>query len=98
MSFREEEIVVLIDEDGAEVEFEIIEIFELKENKYAFLFPIADEDDEAVIMKIVKENEEEVLMDIEDDAEWNSVVEAWEDIIDELESEEEGLELDQDSN
>ena len=95
MSFREEEIVVLIDEDGVEVEFEIIEIFEINENKYAFLFPIAEEDDEAVIMKIQKENEEDVLVDIEDDEEWNAVVEAWEEIIDELESEEQDFEPEQ---
>ena len=89
MSFHEEEIVVLIDEDGAEVEFEIIELFELNGNSYAFLFPIAEDDEEAVIMKVAKnENNEDILVDIEEDDEWKAVVEAWENIIEELEAEE----------
>ncbi len=90
MAFYEEEIVVLIDEDNVEIEFEIIEIFELNDQNYAFLFPVDDEDDEAVIMKIVVDVDgEDILVDIEDDEEWNSVVAAWEDIVEEFEEEEE---------
>jgi len=100
MAFHEEEVVVLIDEDGAEIEFEIIEIFELNNMQYAFLYPLDDNDDEAIIMKIVQdENNEDILVDIEDDEEWSNVIEAWEEIIQELEEEEaEEEELDTEEN
>ena len=89
MAFYEEEIVVLIDEDNVEMEFEVIEIFELKEQKYVFLFPANEDDDEAVIMKIVVDADgEDILVDIDNDEEWNNVVEAWEEIIEEIEEEE----------
>jgi len=90
MSFQEEEIIVLIDEDENEIEFEIIEIFETtaNDNKYAFLFPL-DEDEESIIMKIVlDEDDEEILVEIDDDQEWEEVIQAWEDYISELEEEE----------
>jgi len=89
MAFQEEEIIVLIDEDDNEIEFEIIEIFETTDdNKYAFLLPV-DEEEESIIMKIVlDEDGEEILVEIDDDQEWEEVIQAWEDYISELEEEE----------
>jgi uncharacterized protein YrzB (UPF0473 family) len=89
MSFREEEIIVLIDEDDNEIEFEIIEIFETENgNQYAFLFPL-DEEEESIIMKVViGEDDEEILVEIDDDEEWNEVINAWEDYISKLDEEE----------
>ena len=79
----ESDTVVLVDEEGEEHSFEMLDIIELDGNEYAILRPLDDEMDdedepEAVILKIeTDENGEEVLTDIEDDDEWEKVADAW---------------------
>ena len=79
MSEERDNILELIDEDGVEHDFEVLDIFELEENSYAVLLPLDDpefaDSDDAVIMRVdTDENGEDVLCDIEDDEEWEKVV------------------------
>ena len=89
------DVVVLIDEDDREHQFEIEAILELDEGKYAILIPLDEaytNTNEAIIMKFgLDENGEEVLFDIESDEEWDAVADAYDQI---LESEE-GFDFDE---
>ncbi len=79
---RNENIVVLIDEEGKEVEFEVHMTIEVADNNYAILMLMEQrKDDEAYIFRItVDENGEDVLEAIEDDDEYTTVVAAYETI------------------
>ena len=84
----ENENVVLVDEDGLEHTFALLDVIEVEGSEYAILQPLGedladDEEPEAVILKIeIDENGEEVLSDIDDDDEWEKVADAWQDAID----------------
>lgn len=85
---EQEEILTLIDENGEERNFSIIEILEVDGSEYAILLPVegeveAEEDaDEAIILKFAEDEEgNEILVEIEDDEEWEKVADAWEDLI-----------------
>lgn len=73
------ETIVLIDDEGAEHEFEVEAFLDVDEEKYAILVPLEEEyENEAVIMRFGKDdNGEEVLFDIEDDEEWEKVADAY---------------------
>jgi putative Holliday junction resolvase len=80
---REDELIILTDEEGIEHEFSIIDVIEVDNRQYAILLP-ADEDEEegeAVIFRIEEEDGEDVLVDIEDDDEFERVVEVWEELL-----------------
>ena len=79
MSEERDNILELIDEDGVEHDFEVLDIFELEENSYAVLLPLDDpefyDSVDAVIMSVDSdENCEDFLCDIVDDEEWEKVV------------------------
>lgn len=68
--------VTLVDEDGNEEEFEVLDMFELDNVEYVVIAPVADVDsDDALIFRLSynEETGEEILSDIEDDAEWDKV-------------------------
>ncbi|MBN4074526.1 MAG: hypothetical protein COA82_04250 [Alkaliphilus sp.] len=79
---QNENIVVLIDEEGKEVEFEVHMTIEVADNNYAILMLTEErKDDVAYIFRItVDENGEDVLEAIEDDDEYTTVVAAYETI------------------
>ena len=80
----EDGLVVLIDEENHEHTFQVLERVELKE--YAILVPWdEDDDDSAIPLKIVIEDGEELLYDIDDDEEWEAIVEYWNSYVDEEE-------------
>lgn len=84
----ENENLVLIDEDGNEVEFAFIGSLESEENEYVVLSPVNGEDiDEIIIFKVEKEGEEEFLVEIEDDEEWEKVADLWDEISEDDEEE-----------
>lgn len=86
-----DEKVVLVDEDGEEHEFVLIDVLEMDGGEYAILEPLEDEDDEseAIILKVGKdENGDDILYDIEDDEEWEKVADYWQDLIENEEEEE----------
>ena len=83
-------ILILIDEEGEEHEFELLAELEIEDEKYRVLVPFddeeADEDEdefEVVILKVVVDEEgNEFLSDIEDDEEWERVADAWQELAD----------------
>ena len=82
------EEVVLVDEDGEEHTFLMLDAIEVDGSQYAILQPTGDELDdeewEAVVLKIeLDEHGEEVLVEIEDDDEWEKVVDIWQEIVEE---------------
>jgi uncharacterized protein YrzB (UPF0473 family) len=46
MTEERDDFVVLVDEDGEEVEFEHLDTIELDGNEYVVLLPLVEEDDE----------------------------------------------------
>ncbi len=90
------DIIVLNDDEGNEHEFMHLETLELEGSTYYVLLPVdetEDEDDEeaeAIILKLGKdENGEDMLMDIEDDEEWEKVADAWDEMEEDEEEDEE---------
>lgn len=89
--FDEEEfpILVLVDEDGVEHEFELLAELEIEEQGYRVLVPLEEEEEmdeeaevEVVILKVVYDEEgNEFLGDIEDDEEWEKVADAWQELV-----------------
>lgn len=88
--FLEEEfpILVLVDDEGVEHEFELLAELEIDEETYRVLVPLfTDEDEEndeveVVILKVVHDEAgNEFLSDIEDDEEWEKVADAWQELV-----------------
>ncbi|WP_104372580.1 DUF1292 domain-containing protein [Desulfocucumis palustris] len=78
----EDEVLTLIDENGEERNFTVIDILEVEGTEYAILLPVDEESDEAIILRFEKDEEgNELLVDIEDDEEWEKVADAWEEMI-----------------
>ena len=90
----QENIINLIDENGVESAFEIILTLEAEGKEYAILVPVEeDEADEALIFRIDQDEEGEILVPLEDDAEYEIVVDVYNTLM-----EEEGLNFDEDEN
>ena len=70
--------ITLIDEDGNELEFTIVQYLEVDDKGYAVLLPEDDPESGAVIFRVETEDGEEVLYDIEDDDEFQRVIDALE--------------------
>lgn len=82
----DEQLIETIDEDGNVVNFELLDIIVFEGKEYGLLLPKDEktDDNEVVLMRLSKEGEEYIFEVIEDDDEFNSVVE----YIDSLEDEE----------
>lgn len=84
---NEENIVVLVDEEGNELEHEIVFTFSFEEREYAVLLPL-DDSDEAVVYRMQETENDEFLFEfIEDDDEFDRVAQAYEDLLDQMEGE-----------
>ena len=79
---EENKIISMMDEDGEKVDFELVEIIELDENKYALLAPIGDEED-AFVYKITIVDDKEEYIAVEDEEEFERVLEEYESTFDE---------------
>jgi len=89
---EQEEVITLVDEEGAEHDFTVIDIIEVDGSEYAILLPVEEdneeESNEAIILKFARDEEgSELLVDIEDDEEWEKVSDAWEEMLAEEEVE-----------
>lgn len=80
MDDERDDIVVLVDENGEEVEFEHIDTIEMNDNEYVVLAPLdeeqedAQEEEEVIILKVEhNENGEDSFVTIEDDDELDEV-------------------------
>lgn len=65
--------ITLTDQDGSEVEFEVLDIVPYQEREYAVLLPVEDDSDqpEAVILELFSsddEEQEDVLQGVEDES------------------------------
>ncbi len=74
--------IVLNDEDGNEIEFEVITKMDIEDKEYVVVVPKdSDEEsaDEAIVLRIDKDEEgNEILVTVEDDDEFAIVSEAYE--------------------
>jgi len=85
---EQEEVITLVDEEGAEHDFTVVDIINVDGSEYAILLPVEEENDEAIILKFTHDDEgNELLVDIEDDEEWEKVADAWEEMLAEEEVE-----------
>ncbi len=86
----EDEVIVLEDEDGNEHSFVLGEVLTVDAKDYAVLLPIDDDVEEGVILRIDGEDGDDmVLSDIESDEEWEKVVNAYNEQMDEFDDEDE---------
>lgn len=87
---HETDTLVLIDEEGMEIEFEFVGSLDSDGNEYVVLSPLTDDEemDEIIIFKIEVEDGEEFLLEIEDDEEWEKVADLWSELSEEEEEEE----------
>ena len=79
---EENKIITMIDEDGEKVDFELVEIIELDGNKYALLAPIGDDED-AYVYRIEEVDGKPQYMAVEDEEEFERVLEEYESTFDE---------------
>ncbi|MGF7431536.1 DUF1292 domain-containing protein [Thermoanaerobacterium thermosaccharolyticum] len=78
------DIIELIDEEGNEVDFELISSFELDDARYAVVAPVDSDSDDAYILRVEQdENGEDIFVGIEDEDEFNDVVEAYNELMEE---------------
>ncbi len=75
-----DDIVVLVGEDGEEVEFEHIDTIEMNDNEYVVLLPLEEQEneevDEVVILKVDhNEDGEDSFVTVDDEDELNAVFE-----------------------
>jgi putative holliday junction resolvase len=76
--------ITLVDEEGHEHRFNLLNIVEMESAKYAVMVPEVQESDEeeAVIFRIETDDKgEEVLVDIEDDDEFAKVCEVLDEMV-----------------
>lgn len=79
MSEERDDLVVLIGEDGEEIEFEYLDTIEMNDNEYVVLIPLEPEEeqdentDEVVILRIEHVDGEDSFVGIDDDKELNAV-------------------------
>ena len=82
---EEIEIFTLTDEDGNEIDFEVIAECERDGQRYFAMIPVDDaeaSDDvcEYVILKLAKDGDEEVLVSVDDDDELDDVADYFDDL------------------
>lgn len=80
MSEERDDLVVLMDEEGNETEFEYLDTVEVESKEYVVLLPVQESKDNAVeevlILRVDQdENGDDVFSSIDDDGELNKVFE-----------------------
>ena len=82
-----ENVITLLDDNDEAMDFEVIDVLELEGKRYAFLAPMDSagkdlEEDEAVIFRVdTDEDGEDVFAYIEDDKEWDMVVNTYNEML-----------------
>ena len=79
------EIFTLTDEDGNEIDFEVIGEYEKDGQRYFAMIPVEDENPnsdicEYVILKLAKDGDEEVLVSVDDDDELDDIADYFDDL------------------
>jgi len=74
--------IILYDENGEEVEFELVDSLEVDGRNYVIVAPVDEDTDEAIILRVDKdENGEDILVTVDDEDEYNAVVDAYNDLV-----------------
>lgn len=83
------DVIILVDEEGNEHDFAMVDRFPVNLKEYAILIPVLyledeeddkaiDLEDEAFIFRIDLNEGEEILVEVEDEIEWDEVAAVWE--------------------
>ena len=85
------DLMTLVDEDGKEHMFEVLDAIETDDGRYVALLPVYDDADESVnddgeliILEVAEENGEDLLVPIEDDAVFDEIAEIFEERLSDL--------------
>ncbi|MDW7650707.1 MAG: DUF1292 domain-containing protein [Bacillota bacterium] len=96
MTELRDDIVTLLDEEGQEHAFMVLDIIMVNDSEYAIMVPAEEglvnsesDEQEAIIFRIDETDGEQALVVVEDDAEWDAVAAAWEELVDSEEDEDE---------
>jgi uncharacterized protein YrzB (UPF0473 family) len=81
---EQSDVVQLFDDKGNPVDFNIIATLEVDEQEYAILSNV-ENDDEVLIFRVTEENDEFIFETIDDDEELQAVIEAYNELLDEME-------------
>lgn len=74
-----EDKIILTDEEGKEVEFDVVTKFDIEDSEYVIVVPADAEDVDAIALKIEKDEDgSDIFVTIDDDDEFNMVCEAYE--------------------
>ena len=84
----ESAVFTLTDEDGNEIEFEVIGQHEMNGEHYVALLPVEEAEKaegdniewEYVILKLAKEGDEEILVTVDDDDEFDDIADYFDDL------------------
>ncbi|WP_097025596.1 DUF1292 domain-containing protein [Clostridium peptidivorans] len=75
--------IVLTDENGEEIEFEVITKLDIEDKEYVIVVPKDEDTDEAVALRIDKDEDgNDLLVTVDDEDEFAIVVEAYEALFD----------------
>ncbi len=92
----ESNIIQTKDENGDTQSFELVDVFKVNDKDYAALIrvnddgsPIDSEEEELILMRLIEEEDNYTFEEIEDDDEFNAVVDAFENEIDDEDEDEE---------
>ena len=90
----ESNIIQTKDENGDTQSFELVDVFKVNDKDYAALIrvnddgtPLDSEEEELILMRLIEEEDNYTFEEIEDDEEFNAVVDAFENEIDDEEEE-----------
>lgn len=71
--------IVLNDENGEEIEFEVVAKFDIEDKEYVVVVPSDEDTDEAVVLRIESDDDgNDILVTVDDDDEFAIVSEAYE--------------------
>lgn len=70
-------IIVLTDDEGNDVEFEWLDTIEMNDKSYVVVLPTEEDEEEVVILKIEPEDDEDTFVGLDDEDEINAVFEAF---------------------
>lgn len=85
----ESQIFTLTDEEGNEMEFELIGQHEMNGTTYVALLPATDEETESandngeweyIVLKLAKDGDEEILVTVDDDDEFDDIADYFDDL------------------
>lgn len=73
------ETILLNDEEGNEIEFDVLTKLDIEDKEYVIVAPSGEEDIDAIALRIDKDAEgNDILVTIEDDEEFEMISEAYE--------------------